>query len=389
MLRPPLHRIVIDPEVRDSPIAAAVRRHAAGVEVTEEPTAPFAAATRHLTRAEGKRLLLVRPFHGRSFKPCQGGRPEYSCCGLHTLADANGCGMECSYCILQYYMTSPHLTVFGNVDDLLEELAQSVAAEPEKLFRVSTGELGDSLLLDPLTEMSRHLVPFFRDLPNAVLELKTKSDHVANLLELDHAEKTVISWSVNPPQVVAHEELKTASLDARLAAAREVAARGYPVAFHFDPIVHVEGWRDEYAGVVKRLVDAVEPERWAWLSMGTLRFLPEMKETMEGRFPRSRLPHGDLIRGNDGKLRYPRPLRVEMYRWIVDELRRLGVRREEGPVVYLCMETPDVWKKVFGGSPPTREELDRRFSASYRRRFARGSWNGAAGRIACFDGVGT
>lgn len=372
MIHADFARILIDPAVAESPLAEAIRRNARRADIRVEPTAEFAVGTRHVTLTEGKRLLLVREFQGRSVKLCQAWRSSYACCNLHTVAEANNCAMECTYCILQFYLNSPHMTVFGNIDALQQEIAGRAASEPDRILRIGTGELSDSLLLDPLTESTRHMVPFFRGLPNAVLELKTKTDNVDHLLEMDGGERTVVSWSVNPQEIVTREELKTASLSDRLEAAGRVAGRGYPVGFHIDPIVHYDGWRRGYAELVDRLFDAAAPERIAWISMGTLRFPPAMKATVRARFPRSALPHGELIRAGDGKFHYLRPLRVEMYRVVLERLReRLEGVGDRGPVLYLCMEPPDVWKKVFGRRAPAGGELDFEFAESYWRRFPR------------------
>ncbi len=372
MISPRLSKILIESEVATTPVAEAVRRNARDVEVIEEASSGVEARLRHLGLVEGKRVLLLKEFRGRFFKQCQGLKPDYACCNLHTLAEANGCAMECTYCILQYYMTSPHLSVFANLEDLVAEIERAVAMQPGRIFRIGTGELSDSLLLDPLTESTRHMVPFFRSLPNAVLELKSKTDNVRNLLGLAHGERTVVSWSVNPPEVVAMEELKTASLAERLAAAALVARHGYPVGFHLDPMIHHEGWREGYARLVDSLLDAVPSERIAWISIGSLRFPPEMKATMEARFPRSELRHGELVRGDDGKMHYLRPLRIEMYGLVIERLRERLRGCTAAPIVYLCMEPPEVWKRVFGEAAPSNAELEHRFAENYHRRFASG-----------------
>jgi len=130
MIRPTLDKILVDPAVAATPIARAVSRNAGGVEVIEAPAGGVEEALRRLGLTEGKRVLLVKEFRGRSFKQCQGLKEEYACCNLHTLAEGNGCAMECTYCILQHYMTSQHLTVFANVDDLQAEIQRAVSSEP-------------------------------------------------------------------------------------------------------------------------------------------------------------------------------------------------------------------------------------------------------------------
>jgi spore photoproduct lyase len=368
-----LERILVEPEVAATPLVAAVRRNCGEVPVVEVVCGRAEEELRRLSLTEGKRVLLLKRFLGRSFKACQGLKPGYACCNLNTLAEANGCAMECTYCILQYYMTSPHLTVFANLDALQAEIGRSAAAQPRRILRIGTGELSDSLLLDPLTESTRHMVPFFRRLPNAVLELKTKTDNVANLEGLDHGERTVVAWSVNPPAVVAGEEHKTARLEDRLRAASRVAAWGYPVGFHLDPMICFQGWQDAYRELVEAILAAVPAERIAWISLGTLRFPPEMKPTMAARFPRSELRYGELIQAPDGKLRYLRPLRIEMYRHVAAHLSRRLDGARSAPIVYLCMEAPDVWRRVFDEPAPATAELEHRFAANFHRRFAEGS----------------
>jgi spore photoproduct lyase len=370
MIKPRFVKIIIESEVAGTETAASIRRNAGAVEILEEPAAGVEKRLRHLGLTEGKRVLLVKEFRGRAFKQCQGLKPEYACCNLHTLAEANHCAMECTYCILQFYMTSPHLTVFANLEEIQAEITRRVSAQPERVFRIGTGELSDSLLLDPLTESTRRMVPFFRSLPNAVLELKTKTDNVERLLDLEHGRKTVVSWSVSPPEIVEREELKTASLAERLAAASLVSRQGYPVGFHLDPMIHYPGWREGYAYLVDAILDAVPPEGMAWISLGSLRFPPEMKVTMEARFPRSELRHGELVQGDDGKMHYLRPLRLEMYRFVVDRLEGRLQGSESSPVLYLCMEPPDVWKRTFDKEAPANPELEHRFAENYWRRFA-------------------
>ena len=56
---------------------------------------------------------------------------------------------------------------------------------------------------------------------------------------------------------------------------------------------------------------------------------------------------GELVRSWDGKLRYFKPLRIKMYSKLLKSI------REYAPevMVYLCMESPGVWREVFGSAP--------------------------------------
>ena len=45
-------------------------------------------------------------------------------------------------------------------------------------------------------------IPFFNQKENAVLELKTKSDRVENLLNQNSSRNVIVSWSLNPQTII-------------------------------------------------------------------------------------------------------------------------------------------------------------------------------------------
>jgi len=305
-----------------------------------------------------KKILLLAEQKGNFLKKCPGqqsrGESLNVCCDYFVINSASNCHMECSYCYLQGYLNFPYMIIYANTDKLLDELETSFSSQPETLFRAGTGELSDSLALDWITGYSRILVEYFAGKQNAVLELKTKSDCVGNLMSLQHNGRTAIAWSLNPPAISVTEELYTANLEERLSAAAACVKAGYPVGFHFDPIVDYPEWREGYRSVIKAIFERVPPERVAWISLGTLRMTPELYENMRRRFPLSRLPLGELLPSADGKLRYFKAIRHEMYQGMLAWIREYG----GGIPVYLCMERPDLWKKVFRRDPPEWREVN-------------------------------
>jgi len=212
-------------------------------------------------------------------------------------------------------------------------------------LRVGTGEFGDSLALDHITEYSKALVPFFKG-TNHLLELKTKSANVENLLYLDHGGRTVVSWSLNPERISSKEEAGAAALDERFMAAKKCAEAGYKVAFHFDPIIFYDGWEKDYMETVNRVFDSFKEV--SWISLGALRFHKSLKPIIEERFPESDYLYAEMVTGSDGKMRYYAQLRVDMFKKMFQWIRK----RNQAAAVYLCMEEPDVWKSVFGGENP-------------------------------------
>lgn len=291
-------------------------------------------------------------FPGHFLKPCPC-TPEHLGCDYQVLNLAHNCPIGCTYCILQVYFDDRVIRLFTNTGAIRTEVAAFLAAHPGETFRFGTGELSDSLVFDEITGTAAGLIEFFQETPGAFLELKTKTGRIDHLLPLAHGGKTVLAWSLNPPRIFMSEEGGAASPHQRLEAARKCVSKRYPVAFHFDPMIHYTGWERGYSALVDDLFRAVPAEAIAWISLGTLRFIPRLKPMAEERFPASRIFTGEFIRGADGKSRYFIGLRLEMYRLMADRI------RAKAPTVplYLCMESAEVWRRTLGWVPSSAGAL--------------------------------
>jgi spore photoproduct lyase len=298
----------------------------------------------------GKRILFLTRNRSSFLKACPGTR-DYTCCGYKILHIGSYCTMDCSYCILQRYFHPAVLQFFTNHTDLFSEL-DSAFAQPG-LKRIGTGEFSDSLIWEKWTDLTERLVQRFGGQRQSVLELKTKTTAVGRLEGIHHNRKTIISWSMNTPQIIASEERRTASLKARLKAAALCERWGYPLAFHFDPMVIYPDCEEAYRQVLKQLFASVSQENIVWISLGTMRFMPALKPIMERRFAESTIAYGEFIPGLDGKMRYFKKLRIDLYRRMVHWIREMA----PGVTTYLCMEDDLVWRNSFGFSPESRGGL--------------------------------
>jgi spore photoproduct lyase len=305
------------------------------------------------TFGAAKKRLLVTRHKGEFLKKCPGSQGSV-CCNYFVINFASNCPMDCSYCYLQEYLgDNKALKVFSNVDDLIAEADELLSKHRGFFFRIGTGEITDSLALEPYIGFAREVIPFFAEQKNVLLELKTKSDFVDGLLDLDPKQRVVVSWSMNPQRVIDQYEHGTASLNERLRAARRCQEAGYRLGFHFDPMIEYPGWTEDYEAMVCQLFAAVDWRTISWVSIGVLRSTRGLKRIIRERFPATQLLSGEQVICSDGKLRYFQPLRVSMYRHMVGWIRRAAPTVR----IYLCMESTEVWQQVFGYAPGCEKEL--------------------------------
>ncbi len=367
MKEPKITRIIVDDIVADQELVQRYKNNNPKAEVIQlDLTEEQKEAMFRQEPTPAKREILLTESQGHTVKQCPGTDRTYRCCNYHVINQTSNCPLDCTYCILQFYLNNPVTTVYANSEKLFTEVRDKIATQPQRFFRIGTGELSDSLAFDSSSEFSRDIVNYFAGLDNVLLELKTKSNRIENLLDLDHQGHTVISWSVNPQVIIDAEEHKAASLSERLEAMRQVQAAGYKIGFHFDPLLYHKNWQKTYPDLIRQLFEVVDPDNVAWISIGSLRFPPEMKDKVLDKFPKSKIMFAELIRGMDGKMRYPKPLRLEMYRTVYEALRAYG---SKDLFIYFCMESAEIWERVMGWSPETNEHLDYMFAKSLYHQF--------------------
>jgi spore photoproduct lyase len=160
---------------------------------------------------------------------------------------------------------------------------------------------------------------------------------------------------MNSKKIQREEEHKCASLEERIAAAKKILKdSSYRVGFHFDPIIDYPGWENDYEDVLDELFSQIPEDRIAWMSLGCLRMMPALKPIMQHRFSRSDLLQAEWIRGMDGKMRYFKPRRIEIYKKMAARIRRKAPHM----TLYLSMESPEVWRHVFGFEPTRKSVCD-------------------------------
>ncbi|MDR3012247.1 MAG: hypothetical protein LBU70_03445, partial [Chitinispirillales bacterium] len=279
---------------------------------------------------------------GEFWKPCPGTSAHYLCCGYQIVTPMTGCGMYCQYCVLQVYFDEQHQTVFENFGDLENEIHHKMAGYQNRIIRVGTGEFSDSLHQEGRLGLSKKIAAIFDRYDNVLLEFKTKSVNISTLNQIKNPQKIVIGFSLNTERAVDQFEKRTAPIAERLKAALKCEEMGFSVAFHFDPIIWYDNWEKEYRQIVSMIYDHIkDTHKIAWCSMGGFRCMPSLKNKLRQDETHLPLFAGEMVLGIDGKLRYPRTIRVDLYRAMANQFKKY---QPDAPL-YLCMESREVWEE--------------------------------------------
>lgn len=221
------------------------------------------------------------------------------------------CLYDCRYCFLQGMYRSAHYLLFVNYEDFQRDIRRIAAEAPDEPTHFFSGYDCDSLALEPVTGFAAAFLPFFRELSNAWLELRTKSTQIRALLDAEPLERCVIAFSFTPAGIAAAVEHKTPSPRKRLHAARRLQQHGWPIGLRFDPVLYVDGWEDLYRAMFDEIFSALDPQRLHSVSLGAFRLPNAFFRRMADLHPDERLFAGPLQTRN-GMMSYPPRIEQEL-----------------------------------------------------------------------------
>ena len=245
------------------------------------------------------------------------------------------CIFECEYCYLQGYFNSPDLVFFVNHDEICAAIKNICHATPDEQHWFHGGEFSDSLALSHVTQELPYYWETFAALDNGCLELRTKAVNIKALLHLPPLANIVISFSLSPQTQVATFEHQTPSLRLRLNAISRLAAHGYRIGIHLDPIIYCHDIVATYRPLLQALRERLNNAQLAYLSLGVVRFSREVFQRMKKNYPNSPLLGESFSCRSDGKVSYFRPQRLA----ILQQMRALCLANGIPTTsIYFCME---------------------------------------------------
>ena len=184
------------------------------------------------------------------------------------------CLYDCRYCFLQGMYQSANYVLFVNYEDFQRQIRDICYQTPDKPIYFFSGYDCDSLALEPVTGFAEAFLPVFAELPNAWLELRTKSTQIRSLLNRQPLQQCVVAFSLSPDSVADKVEAKAPSLAKRLEAANKLQQQGWPIGLRFDPLIYQHDYQQHYRQMFEQVFQQIDADQVHSVSLGVFR-LPE------------------------------------------------------------------------------------------------------------------
>jgi spore photoproduct lyase len=199
------------------------------------------------------------------------------------------CLYDCRYCFLQGIYRSANYLLFVNFEDFVDSIRRKAARHPQDSVWFFSGYDCDSLAFEPVTRFAEYFIPQFESLPNANLELRTKSTQIRSLLGRSALPNVVIAFSFTTESAGRDLEHKVPDMNRRIEALSALQQRGWPVALRFDPLIYEEHFAREFGSLCRRIFARVDARGIHSITLGSFRLPREFFKRMKKLYPREKL----------------------------------------------------------------------------------------------------
>jgi spore photoproduct lyase len=324
-----------------------IKNHKKGIEILEklssyevvesEKTFIDMILSKNLSYEEEKKYMLFTVKKGKFLKKYHLDKQFLGIKEEYYLSYENNCPFNCLYCYLRDYFSHGAFVFYVNLEDMFSELDGFT----KKMSMISAGIVNDSLVLDSITNVTKDLLDYFKNRKDLVLELRTKSHNIKNLLELEPIENLLVSFTFSPQEIIDRYELKSSSLEARIEAARKLQEKGYSLGLRFDPIINIESRKLHYGKMIDKVFQNLDCAKIRDIGIGGLRYKKGLRQKVLAE-RNTDLFFNELVIGIDGKERYFKKIRIDMYKEMTEKIKLYGDFD-----VYLGMEPKYVWDQIF------------------------------------------
>ena len=227
------------------------------------------------------------------------------------------CVYDCRYCFLQGMLRSAHYLLFVNYEEFIDEI-KAVAAEhvnDDKPVWFFSGYDCDSLAYEPVTQFADFFVDQFTQIPNAVLELRTKSTQIRSLLSRPAQSNVVIASSLSPENVAVAVEKGAPTLVKRVEALAKLQKHGWRIGLRFDPLVWHAEYQESYTQMIKLVFSQLDANKIDSVTLGGFRLPKGFYKIMHKLYPEHWLFSSGLSEAQ-GMIVYRSEIEKEMFEFV-------------------------------------------------------------------------
>ena len=326
--------LYVERALRDHPRVERIRRRFASATVIEceRYQEVFNPRAQEFRLQKGAPALLLARKTGHLLLPIPAGYGIGSSRNVY-FSHLLNCIYDCRYCFLQGMYRSANLVLFVNYEDFGEAIDKQITDAPDTHF--FSGYDCDSLALDNVTGFCDFILPHFSR-RQGLLELRTKSVQINSLRRHEALPNCVVAFSFTPQSISDVVEAGVPSVARRIAAARTLAERGWPIGLRFDPLIWSPDSLAEYEALFATLFSALPEAAIHSVSLGPFRLPAKMFKTILGLYPEERLFAFGLAR--QGRMVTYEAERGEK---LLDEVRQALLRHIGRERLFECAEAGD------------------------------------------------
>jgi spore photoproduct lyase len=223
------------------------------------------------------------------------------------------CLYDCRYCFLQGMFQSANYLLFVNYEDFQNQIREISQATPEHPVHFFSGYDCDSLAMEPVTAFAQNFLPLFEQLPNAWLELRTKSTQVRSLLTQPPVSRCIVAFSFTPEEIAQAVEDKTPTVQRRIAAMIKLQDHGWQVGLRFDPLIYQPDYSAQYQRLFEQVFARLDINLLHSVSVGVFRLPEKFFKKIQQLYPDEKLFAGPLS-NHQKMVSYQQPLEQDMVR---------------------------------------------------------------------------
>ncbi len=235
------------------------------------------------------------------------------------------CVYDCRYCFLQGMYRSANYVLFTNYSDFKDAIINTLEKHPDQQCWFYSGYDCDSLAFDPVTGFVDEFIPFFRQHPQAHLELRSKSPYTRSLLKHQPLKNAVIAYSFTPEAISQALEHGVPALNSRLKAIKKLQQHGWKIGLRFDPLIYSENFRDQYRKLFQQLFRTINPDILHSVSLGSFRLPRQFFSIMTRLYPDDTFLAGPFTASkekNNDMIGYQQQLESTMIKYCSTELQQ-------------------------------------------------------------------